>query len=68
MPKIFNNVTDLIGKTPLVRLPRLTNGLAADVIAKRQRQGADWIQHAAGYRGTVSEYDTVRRPVAASTH
>ncbi|MBT0663052.1 cysteine synthase A [Geobacter pelophilus] len=34
MPKIYNNVTDLIGKTPLVRLPHLTSGLVADVIAK----------------------------------
>lgn len=34
MPKIYSNVTELIGKTPLVRLPRLTSGLAADVIAK----------------------------------
>ncbi len=34
MSKIYSNVIELIGKTPLVRLPRLTTGLAADVIAK----------------------------------
>ncbi len=32
--KIANNVTDLIGNTPLVRLNRLTEGSAAQVVAK----------------------------------
>jgi len=31
---IANSITDLIGKTPLVRLNRLTKGLSAEVIAK----------------------------------
>ena len=34
MPKIYDAVTDLIGKTPLLRLSRLTTGLGADVIVK----------------------------------
>ena len=32
--KIAENVTELIGNTPLVRLPRLTKGIQADVVAK----------------------------------
>jgi len=32
--KIANNVTDLIGNTPLVRIQRLADGLPAQVIAK----------------------------------
>ncbi len=32
--KIANNVTDLVGNTPLVRLNRVTEGMKADVVAK----------------------------------
>jgi cysteine synthase A len=32
--KIANNVTDLVGNTPLVRLNRLTEGAKAEVVAK----------------------------------
>src|SRR5512138_569899 len=32
--KIANNVTDLVGNTPLVRLNRLTEGSVAEVVAK----------------------------------
>ena len=32
--KIANNITQLVGNTPLVRLHRLTNGSKADVVVK----------------------------------
>jgi len=34
MAKIYDNVTETIGKTPLVRLNRITKGLEAEIIAK----------------------------------
>lgn len=34
MGKIYDNVTELVGRTPLVRLNRLTDGLGAQVVAK----------------------------------
>jgi cysteine synthase A len=34
MAKIVDSLTDLIGRTPLLRLQRLTGGLAADVVVK----------------------------------
>ncbi|WP_137875124.1 cysteine synthase A [Rhodococcus sp. Q] len=34
MSQIYNNVTELVGRTPLVRLNRLTDGAQAQVVAK----------------------------------
>ena len=34
MPQIYDDVTDLIGKTPMLRLSRFATGLEADIVAK----------------------------------
>jgi cysteine synthase A len=36
MKEIYNNVLETIGKTPLIRLNRLTNGLKCTVVAKQE--------------------------------
>ncbi len=38
MARIFDNLTDLIGKTPLLRLRKVTAGVEADVVAKWNHQ------------------------------
>ncbi len=38
MPEIANNITDLIGNTPLVRLNRITQDVEAEVLAKLEFQ------------------------------
>ena len=34
MPGIANNITELVGKTPMVRLGRIAGGLPGEIIAK----------------------------------
>ncbi|MFH0840152.1 MAG: cysteine synthase A [Candidatus Omnitrophota bacterium] len=34
MPKIYDNITETVGKTPLVRLGKISQGLPAEIIAK----------------------------------
>ena len=38
VPKIANNITELIGKTPVVRLNRITQGVEAEILAKLEFQ------------------------------
>ncbi|MBU4488300.1 MAG: cysteine synthase A [Candidatus Omnitrophica bacterium] len=34
MPKIYDNITETVGKTPLVRLGKISQGLPAEIVAK----------------------------------
>lgn len=76
MPQIYDNVTDLIGKTPLLRLSRLTTGLAADVVAKlesfnpggsvKDRIGFSMIQDAEA-NGRISKDTVIIEPTSGNT-
>ena len=74
--KIANDVTELIGNTPLVRLRRLTAGAAADVVAKleffnpahsvKDRIGAAMID-AAEHDGLIHPDTIILEPTSGNT-
>jgi cysteine synthase A len=74
--KIYNNVTELIGNTPLVRLNRLTEGCVADVVAKlefynpahsvKDRIGVAMID-AAEEAGLIKEDTIIVEPTSGNT-
>jgi cysteine synthase A len=74
--KIANNVTDLIGNTPLVRLNRLTEGAVAQVVAKlefynpahsvKDRIGAAMID-AAEKAGLIKADTIILEPTSGNT-
>jgi cysteine synthase A len=76
MPKIANNITDLIGNTPLVRLNRLTEGLGATIVAKlesfnpcgsvKDRIGVSMIE-AAEEEGRISKDTLIVEPTSGNT-
>lgn len=76
MSQIYDNITDLIGKTPLLRLSRLSMGLGADVIAKlesfnpggsvKDRIGFSMIQEAEG-RGLINKDTVIIEPTSGNT-
>lgn len=76
MPQIYDNVTDLIGKTPLLRISRLTTDLGADVIAKleafnpggsvKDRIGYSMIQDAER-NGHINKDTVVIEPTSGNT-
>lgn len=64
MGKVFNDITETIGKTPLVRLNRVTRGLKAVILAKEATSGNTGIALAfvcatRGYRLILTMPDTV---------
>jgi cysteine synthase A len=74
--KIANNVTDLIGNTPLIRLNRLTQGAQAEVVAKlesfnpahsvKDRIGAAMIE-AAEKSGALTKGKIIVEPTSGNT-
>jgi cysteine synthase A len=76
MSKIADNITDLIGNTPLVRLNRLTEGLGATVVAKlesfnpcgsvKDRIGVSMIE-AAEKEGRISKDTLIVEPTSGNT-
>lgn len=76
MPGIANNITELVGNTPLVRLNKISRGLGAEVVAKleflnplasvKDRIGVSMINAAEG-DGAIEEGTVIIEPTSGNT-
>lgn len=76
MGRIFGNITETIGRTPLVRLNRVTEGLDAEVVAKMESFNPLWsvkdriavsMINAAEAEGKVTPETTIIEPTSGNT-
>jgi cysteine synthase A len=76
MGKIYNNITETIGHTPLIRLNRLTEGIPAEIVVKmesfnpmssiKDRIGLAMIE-AAEQHGLIGKNTTIVEPTSGNT-
>ena len=76
MARIYNNITETVGKTPLVRLVKIGKGLEAEILAKvesfnpcgsiKDRIGVSMIEEAEK-RGLIKKGATIVEPTSGNT-
>jgi cysteine synthase A len=76
MGNIYNNIVETVGKTPLVRLNKVTDGVEADILLKceffnplgsvKDRIGMAMIEDA-GHRGAINKDTVVIEPTSGNT-